>query len=198
MFGLRVSNQAFDWLVWPSSHKHTSPTFSLWGHPIRWTQILKPLTHFWHLQLCEVRWGTWTQWKGVSFPCTIHPSIHPMMMMHLWVLVHSSHVKHVFFQQWKRGIRSYDKLSESIMCITISNIPMIDRYFHQNLVQSGKKGFQPLTCGFGDHCSTIRIILLRKKWFLVYGICTYLCLFSNKFVIFLDFNWCFFFICFFF
>jgi hypothetical protein len=25
-----------------------------------------------------------------------------------------------------------------------------------------------------------------------------LCLFSNKFVIFLDFNWCFFFICFFF
>jgi NADH:ubiquinone oxidoreductase subunit 3 (subunit A) len=30
---------------------------------------------------------------------------------------------------------------------------------------------------------------------LVYGICTYLCLFSNKFVTFLDFNWCFFFIC---
>ncbi len=75
---------------------------------------------------------------------------------------------------------------------------MIDRYLHQNLVQSGEKGFESLTCGFGDHCSTIRTILLRKKRFLVYGICTYLCLFSNKFATFLDLNWCFFFICFFF
>jgi len=39
-----------------------------------------------------------------------HPCIHPMMMMHLWVLVHSGHIEHVFSQQWKRGIRSYDKL----------------------------------------------------------------------------------------
>ncbi len=54
---------------------------------------------------------------------------------------------------------------------------MIDRYLHQNLVQSGEKGFEPLTYGFGNHCSTIRTILLRKKQFLVYGICTYLCLF---------------------
>ncbi len=72
---------------------------------------------------------------------------------------------------------------------------MIDHYFHQNPVQLGKKGFKPLTCGFGDHCFTIRTIIPRKKRFLVYGICTYLCLFSNKFVTFLDFNWCFFFIC---
>ncbi len=75
---------------------------------------------------------------------------------------------------------------------------MINRYLHQNLVQSGEKGFEPLTCGFGDHCFTIRTILLRKKRFLVYGICTYLCLFSNKFATILDLNWCFFFICLFF
>jgi hypothetical protein len=27
---------------------------------------------------------------------------------------------------------------------------MIDRYLHQNLVQSGKNGFKPLTYGFGE------------------------------------------------
>jgi hypothetical protein len=72
---IRVSNQAFDWLVWPSTHKHTSPSLMLWGHPVVWTQISKPLAHFWNPQLCGVSWGTRTQWKGVSFPWTIHASI---------------------------------------------------------------------------------------------------------------------------
>ncbi len=65
-------------------------------------------------------------------------------------------------------------------------------------MQLGEKRFEPLTCGFGDHCFTIGTIFLRKKLFLVYGICTYLHLFSNKIFTFLDVNWCFFFICFFF
>ena len=29
---------------------------------------------------------------------------------------------------------------------------------------SGEKGFEPLTFGFGDHCSTVRTILLLKKF----------------------------------
>ena len=28
---------------------------------------------------------------------------------------------------------------------------------------SGEKGFEPLTFGFGDHCSTVRTILLFKN-----------------------------------
>ena len=31
------------------------------------------------------------------------------------------------------------------------------------VVKSGEKGFEPLTFGFGDHCSTIGTILLEKK-----------------------------------
>jgi hypothetical protein len=66
------------------------------------------------------------------------------------------------------------------------------------VAKSGEKGFEPLTFGFGDHCSTIGTILLQKKWFLVHGICTYFCLFSNQFATLFDLNWCFFSIRFFF
>ena len=31
------------------------------------------------------------------------------------------------------------------------------------VVKSGEKGVEPLTFGFGDHCSTIGTILLKKK-----------------------------------
>ncbi len=54
---------------------------------------------------------------------------------------------------------------------------MIDRYLQQNLVQLREKGFKPLTCGFGDHCYTIIIILLKKNnsWYMEFSpICVYL------------------------
>eukprot|EP01018_Ginkgo_biloba_P024710 Gb_11629 [translate_table: standard] len=41
---------------------------------------------------------------------------------------------------------------------------MIDRYLHHMKVGSGEEGFEPSTCGFGDHCSTIGTILPTKNW----------------------------------
>ena len=32
-------------------------------------------------------------------------------------------------------------------------------------VNSGKKGFEPLTFGFGNHCSAYWTILLKNLWF---------------------------------
>jgi hypothetical protein len=71
LFGLRVSNQAFDWLA-PTN----TPALHFCYEAIQLDEpkFKKPLAHFWNPQLCGVSWGTRTQQKE----CPVHgPTIHP-------------------------------------------------------------------------------------------------------------------------
>jgi hypothetical protein len=53
--------------------EHTTPIIPFWGHPVRWTPILKSLEHVSTFPYMEVNKGIITQHKKMSCPCTIYP-----------------------------------------------------------------------------------------------------------------------------